>query len=273
MNDRPALLSVTGIVVAALLLAGVLAWTLAAGPVLFSPGPLNAQAKARPLGGVSTHAQLAGDCGACHPAPWSSQTAADKCVACHADIGSQIAAKTGLHGGLVGKLSSPTCRGCHPEHNGPAGKLTVIDESTFPHDLTGYSLNGHQRTSKGVGFVCSDCHPTSLSQFDVATCAACHTAINASFMSTHETTFGKDCLPCHPGNGLKFDHRIFPMDHGSNEQKATCKTCHPTNTSTYTCFGCHRHTPTNLVAGHEGRTLADLQNCIRCHPQGRQGDN
>ena len=343
VDNRPGFISATGAAVAAVVLAALGGWTAMRGPVLFSPGALNAQAKTRTLGGVTSHAQLAGQCGACHAAPWSSQTMADKCLACHTDVRGQTAGRTGLHARLVGTLSSPTCRGCHPEHHGAAGALTAVDSSTFPHDLTGYSLRGHRRTAEGTPFSCKDCHPTGLSNFSQTTCSACHTALDAKFMSQHEKAFGKQCLSCHNGAVLlggnfnhnrlpfklegkhanlacerchsgalslgalqttpqdcrachakddkhrgafgqdcgqchnpgawsdaKFDHSVFPVDHGNEERKATCQTCHPTDVSTYTCYGCHAHTPANVVRQHEGgRSAAQLQDCIRCHRGGR----
>lgn len=344
MSGRPGFLSPTGILVAAILAVVVIALTLVAGPSLFSPGSLNSQAKASTLGGIASHAALAHDCGACHPAPWSSQTMADKCLVCHAKVADEIKAKTGLHGRLRGIQSSPTCRGCHPEHHGPRGALTSLDGATFAHDLTGFSLSGHEKTAKGTRFTCADCHPKDYTTtFDQAVCADCHAAMDAAFMTKHEATFGKDCLPCHDGSGsakvdhskfpfkltgkhagvacnachssakslqdfsqtpqdcyschakddkhngsfgqqceqchttagwpgAKFDHSVFPVDHGSGQQKATCQTCHPSGTSTYSCFGCHAHTTTNIVQRHEGRSLAQLTDCIKCHPGGRAAD-
>jgi hypothetical protein len=343
VSNRLGFVSVAGVLVAGVVLAVVLAWTLIAGPVLFSPGPLSSKPRAQALGGVISHAQLAGNCGACHAAPWSSQTMVGLCLACHADIAGQVQSHGGLHGQLLGALSSPTCRGCHTEHHGPTGALTVINETTFPHDLTHYSLQGHRRSARGAKITCTDCHPKSLARFDQATCADCHVALNASFMTRHEAAFGKTCLLCHDGTGrdganfdhnafpfkltgkhagvacerchtgsgvtrspqntpqdcfscharndkhngtfgqqcggchtpdgwnnAKFDHNIFPVSHGSRERVATCQTCHPTDLHTYTCFGCHAHTPANVQARHEGRALANLTDCIRCHAGGRK---
>jgi hypothetical protein len=341
MSKRPGFVSATGIVAAVVLLLGVLAWTLVRGPVLFSSGPLNAQAKGSALGGVTSHAQLTRDCGACHPAPWSSRTMSESCLACHKEVGDQIRAKTGVHSGLSGMRPAPTCLGCHPDHNGPDGALTVPDPATFPHDLTGYSLRSHSRTAKGARFTCADCHGKDLMTFDQAKCLNCHSAIDAGFMKQHEATYGRDCLPCHDGSGsatvdhskfsfkltgkhagvacdkchagaqslqdyqkapqdcfschakddkhkgsfgpqceqchttaswagATFDHGVFPVDHGSDQQKATCATCHPTDTKTYTCYGCHAHTEGNVRSQHEGKPVAELADCIRCHPGGRQ---
>src|SRR5512140_788720 len=110
MRKRPGFFSPMGIAIGALLVVVVVALTVVLGPVLFSPGSLNAQARTAPLGGVASHAQLGSHCGACHTAPWSSQTMADKCMACHQDISAEISGKTGLHDALI-SMVKPTCGG------------------------------------------------------------------------------------------------------------------------------------------------------------------
>lgn len=343
MSGRPGFLSPTGIVVAVVLVAVVIAVTLVASPFLFSPGSLNSQAKAVTLSGVTNHAQLGNNCGACHTAPWSAQTMADKCLACHTDVTTQISGKTGVHGHLFGPRQAATCGGCHPDHRGATGALTSFDENSFPHGLTGFSLSGHARTAQGRRFTCHDCHANGYgTTFDQTVCATCHAAINATFMSQHKSAFGSDCLPCHNGSGTtvdhskfpfkltgkhaglpctachggaksiqdfqkaptdcyschakndkhngsfgqqcgtchstsawtgaSFSHTIFPVNHGSDQQQASCQTCHPNGTNTYTCFGCHAHTQSGIQSGHEGRSLAQLTDCIKCHPGGRAAD-
>ena len=61
-------LSVSGIALAVVAFVVIMGWTFIRGPVLFSPGGLNAKAATQSLGGVTTHAQLT-KCAACHPAP------------------------------------------------------------------------------------------------------------------------------------------------------------------------------------------------------------
>jgi hypothetical protein len=344
MRGRPGFVSATGIVIAVALLAGVLAWTGLAGPVLFSPGPLNSAATGPALGGVTDHAELTRDCGACHPAPWSAQTMADRCLACHEGVGAQIKTRKGIHGGLAEMGSALTCSGCHPDHRGADAALTVLDPASFPHDLTGYSLRTHKRTAQGRRFTCADCHGNDLMRFDQKVCADCHRSMDAAFMTRHEADYGTECLPCHDGSGTAavdhsrfpfkltgkhagvacdkchagagslqdyqktpqdcfschakddehegaygrqcedchtaadwgeatFDHAVFPLDHGADEEKATCQTCHPTDVKSYTCYGCHAHTEGNVRGEHEGQSLAELADCIRCHPGGRQAED
>ncbi len=248
--------------VAAVTLFGILVWMLIQGATLFSPGGLNAQAKGQTLGGVTSHAQLGGNCGACHAAPWSSRTMDDRCLTCHADVATQIQGNSGIHGGLVGAMSSPTCRVCHSDHLGPNGALTAnFNHNAFPFKLTGAHIH----------VACNLCHTNASSLQDLRNtpqdCYSCHAS-----MDKHGGTFGKLCGECHSTTGwadAKFDHTIFPIDHGSNQQTATCTTCHPTNFSSYTCYGCHFHTTANVQSNHEGKSLASLANCIQCHPGGR----
>jgi Class III cytochrome C family len=344
VNNRLGFISTTGILGAIVVLAAVAAWTVFLGQGLFSPGALNSAATGKVLGGVRTHAEIGQKCGACHAAPWGTTTQAHLCLSCHADVDSQIQGHSGLHSGIVGKAVSPTCRGCHTEHHGPSGVLTVLDEATFPHDLTGYSLSRHTFQSNGARFTCVDCHGKDIAHFDQTVCADCHARMDSAFMAQHEKAFGKTCLACHNGSGkdganfdhnqlpfkltgkhakvacdrchtgvgasakgpqftpqecyschakddkhkgtfgtqcgqchstdgwgnAKFDHNIFPVNHGRRGgQQASCQTCHPTTLSEYTCYGCHEHTPAKVLAEHEGRAASTLTNCIRCHAGGR----
>lgn len=264
MSNRLGFLSVTGAMVAAIALLILVAWTMVSGPVLFSPGGLNSAAHAKTVGGVASHAQLGGRCEACHTFPWNSQTMADRCIACHTDVGAEIQAHSGFHGGLFRATTAASCRECHPEHRGPNGALTMrVDHSKFPFKLTG----------KHVGIACDRCHTTVASilgmQNTPQDCAACHAKDD-----NHAGKFGMQCGQCHSTDawtGATFDHKIFPVNHGEG-QAAECKTCHPNDVSTYTCYGCHEHTPANVASRHSGQNIADITDCIKCHAGGRGGD-
>ncbi len=266
MSDRPGFLSVTGGVVVAIALVCLVAWTLIGGFAMFSPGGLNAVAKGQALGGVTSHAQLAGRCAACHAAPWSSRTMADRCNACHADVAAQIQGNSGIHGGLVGAMSAPSCRACHSEHRGANGALTAnFNHNSLPFKLTGAHVN----------VACNLCHVNAASLQDLRNtpqdCYSCHKTNDK-----HGGTFGQLCGQCHSTTtwaNATFNHTVFPVNHGSNQQVATCATCHPTNFSTYTCLGCHFHTAASVQSDHEGQSLSALMDCIRCHPGGRAAGN
>jgi hypothetical protein len=263
VKDGPRFLSGARILVAVVTLLGLLAWMLIMGPGLFSPGALNSQAKAQTLGGVTSHAQLAHDCGACHAAPWSSKSMDDRCMACHTDVRTQVQGQSGIHGGMLGAMSS-SCKACHSEHLGPNGSLNAnFNHDSFPFKLTG----------KHASVPCQQCHANAASSQDLRNtpqdCYSCHAKVDK-----HGGTFGQLCGQCHNTTSwanATFDHKIFPVNHGTDAQASTCKTCHPTNLSAYTCYGCHRHTPANVQSGHEGKSLAALADCIRCHAGGKGG--
>ena len=61
-----------------------------------------------------------------------------------------------------------------------------------------------------------------------------------------------------------FDHdKSFLLD---ADHKVQCSTCHTKNNySTYTCYGCHEHTPDRIRAEHREEGIRDLDNCVRCH--------
>lgn len=264
MSNRMGFMSATGALFAAIAVVAVVAWALLGGLSLFSPGGLSA-AKGQTLGGVTSHADLGADCAACHTAPWTAASMADRCVACHQDVSAQITGHKGLHGGLVGGLSRPTCRGCHSEHGGPNGVLMA----NFDHDRLTFKLVGKHATA-----ACELCHTSASSLQDLRNtprdCFSCHAKDD-----NHAGKFGQECGQCHtPANwtDATFDHTIFPVTHGREERVATCQTCHPNGVRTYTCFGCHEHTPARVQADHEGKNAATLTDCIRCHQGGRGGD-
>ena len=123
---------------------------------------------------------------------------------------------------------------------------------------------------------CSSCHPQSLARFDQSTCHSCHQQRDPAFQARHDSTFGTNCLLCHKtGGGLgNFNHSMFPLNHGNRGVASACTVCHTTKDyRAYTCFGCHAHTPSNVVREHEGKSLAQIQDCVKCHVGGRKGDN
>ncbi len=238
----PLALLTTGITVVILIVAYI-----TGGSAMFSPGALNAQAGAE-IGGVASHAETGANCASCHPAPWSSETLAGRCMACHTPIQQDNADATSLHGGFLAQDIHSTCRDCHTDHRGPAGELTIIDPLTFPHTATSFDLAAHAQTEQGLPFACIDCHPDSLTGFELQLCADCHQELDPAYMDGHLLDFGTECLACHDGvdRYTHFDHSQtdFMID-GAHSDPA-CRDCHS-----------------------NARTLADLQNtpgeCQACH--------
>jgi hypothetical protein len=173
----------------------------------------------------------------------------DRCLVCHAAVADQLGDQSTLHGALQVSVDSLDCRTCHPEHRGASGLLTVVDQDSFPHQVVGFSLSGHQETANGEPFACRDCHGDDLTTFDLAVCQTCHDGLDPAFMADHVGAFGSACLGCHDGidtYGAAFDHdrAAFPL-RGQHAEVA-CIDCHagarspvdlqqtPTD-----CFSCH----------------------------------
>jgi hypothetical protein len=197
--------------------------------LMVAPGPL-----------VAGHSELGTDCFACHTA-WHGATA-QKCITCHAlpDIGMRTTKgaalpQRGLKTSFHQQLSQQDCMACHSDHAGP--KLTKTSRKPFTHALL---------------------RPAARQD-----CATCHTKPdNAMHRSL---TVG--CGQCHHPEAWKpatFDHaKFFELD---GDHNASCVTCHVGNDTTrYTCYGCHEHTPANIRSQHEEEGIADLKNCVKCH--------
>lgn len=224
------------------------------GQSILSPGPLNAVASDSPIGGVRSHAELS--CGGCHSPPWGSDTMEDLCLGCHEDVASQIVAGTGVHGLALSPGNTVTCTGgCHSEHKGATAPLI-----NFNHSKTSFPLTGKHLTVD-----CQLCHSNGVFTGTPTTCFACHQGDDA-----HGGGFGQDCGSCHNTGGWSpatFDGpHPFPMTHGTG-RASPCVTCHPEGLLTYSCYGCHEHTVSNVLREHGN--IANLDDCVRCHPTGR----
>jgi len=252
---------------AAIALAGVgIAYTVAGGS-MWSPGALHAgDSTVVRLGGVESHAQLVGKCGACHATVGSTRPMAARCLECHTDIRDEFTDSTAMHGALADVRA---CMTCHTEHLGATASLTRMDGSPATHAKLGFPLDGaHQDTP------CAKCHtrPASGNRFVRApkTCIGCHQQDDK-----HDGELGTDCASCHSTStweGARFAHDDFPLDHGG-EGRIPCKTCHEdsSNYKSYTCMGCHEHSPQRVAAEHRGEVdTTDLRDCVRCHAGGRE---
>jgi hypothetical protein len=256
-------LTFSALVAAVLVVLAILGATVVTGNGIFSPGALSAVAQGGPAGSVTSHADLAGRCDACHAVALSSTRMGDLCLNCHAQVKQEIASKGGLHGRLL--ATSTNCRDCHTDHRGATASLTLADPRVFPHEQTGYTLAAHSLKGQGGSFGCRDCHPGSPVSFKAPTCAACHKALDAPFMAQHEQTFGTTCLNCHDGAdtyGKSFKHTTYPLT-GGHEQ-AQCAGCHQGATTlvalratTKECVACHAAKDV-----HQGRLGTS---CAECH--------
>lgn len=220
-------------------LVAILAAAILAPRAMVSPGELSA-----------AHADLGGDCFACH-APFRGAPS-ERCVSCHklADIGLRTTRGLPLptrptRPPFHQALSAANCLACHAEHQGAHPPRS--SGPTFAHALLQPALRGR----------CETCHAppadTLHRQFK-AGCAQCHTT--------------RAWTPA------AFDHgRYFRLE---GEHAAPCATCHVNGDfKRYTCFGCHEHTPAKIRAEHEEEGIRNFDNCVRCHrsgdEEGREG--
>ena len=250
-------------IITILVISGV---AYARGGLLYSSGPLNAQ-PGEILGGVSSHAETGGDCEACHTAPWSSASMAERCTDCHGEIALQMQDMVALHGAMYQSNPKLECRNCHPEHRGADAPLTVMTGGEFPHELLGFSLNGHRRTVQREPFTCADCHQDDISIFATDSCDACHRQMDPVFAQAHVLSFGTACLDCHDGVdvfGERFSHNVSQFKLTGEHQEAACVQCHidarqlaDFTTTPQDCYACHR-----TDDAHEARFGTD---CSACH--------
>src|SRR5512143_2804629 len=98
MMRRLGCLTPLGLIAALITVAIVGGVALTSKAAMFSPGALSARAEgSQALGGVKSHAELVGDCTACHVDPWDSAVMAWRCLACHTDVRAQLNDPNSLH--------------------------------------------------------------------------------------------------------------------------------------------------------------------------------
>jgi hypothetical protein len=249
-----------GILVFIFTLMLLLALGVTRGGAMFSPGELNAQAGTQPRGGVSSHAETGGRCSACHTPPWSRQGMSERCLECHTEL---VTDPEDFHNIMLAQSHAQGCYECHTDHQGLEASLTTLDLKTFPHLSLGYSLQAHQTMANGQPFVCRDCHPSGVAQFDLAVCTDCHTKIDPAFMQSHLQEYGQTCLDCHDGVdrfGKGFDHNQLEFPLIGRHAGVTCGECHTNKVYKGTpqeCAACHIKDD-----AHQGRFG---QSCEGCH--------
>jgi hypothetical protein len=250
---RPSLATGTIVLTAAIV---VVSYAVGGGS-MFNPGSLNEQThRSAPIGGVSTHAALANNCSACHPAPWSSQTMADRCMDCHTGVRDQLNSGGSMHGKIP---AGSDCRACHTEHRGATAALTNL--AKFDHDWTSFKLTG-----KHVQIQCQECHKNQTYQGVAQTCVSCHAE-----PKVHKGLFSTSCSDCHSTSSwatskstvsIAFNHDSTRFKLTGKHRVIDCKACHRQDTyhglaKSTSCFSCHAE-PTS----HKGQFGTA---CAKCH--------
>lgn len=192
------------------------------------------------------------------------------------------------HANLLFEGNSTDCYSCH-EQDEPHQLLfgTGCEQCHVPDswDRIVFDHNGPYAD------LCSTCHDADKPEMHFSgQCSTCHQTsawLPASF--DHQDANATDCLSCHIGDAPAnhfggqcsfchdttswlpaFFNHTFPLTHGGTQ--STCSTCHPSNYyPAYTCYGCHEHNQTEIRNEHEG--ISNLENCIRCHPDGQKHED
>ncbi len=234
---------------------------------------------------TESHQKLNNECLSCHK-PFAGVTN-EKCISCHklADIGKDKVGKqnkTLLHK----QLSNQECSSCHNEHQGLVPEYRL---SGFKHELLSVSIvenchSCHNKPSDNlhtqVSTNCNSCHQTQnwkgLTSFNhkvllnKSNCISCHQKPKDNFHSVIKD----NCNKCHntsKWNPSTFDHSgYFTLDKNHN---TTCNTCHSKNDySAFTCYGCHEHSESKIIAEHNEEGIYNISNCASCHKSGKEHD-
>jgi hypothetical protein len=238
------------------------------------------------------HADIENQCTACHVA--FRGPAAARCRTCHADDRVPTPARAAAMGaervatlrGLHADTLAADCLACHTDHEG--------------HDpARGTKPFAHEQLASDVRARCAACHagvqPADAVHRRPTPCAACHgTSAWTPATFTHDAndpTLARRCAECHAADlpasdglhqpsmqacadchGIErwtpatFEHgRYFQLD---RDHDVRCSTCHQDRAqfTSYTCYGCHEHTPAGMQREHaEEGLVRDLDRCARCH--------
>jgi hypothetical protein len=238
-------------------------FTFLVGCFFVVPSQVSAQISPGPLSRPHQSLNGATNCASCHK--FGGQ-AALKCLDCHAEIATRIAARKGLHGTYnIPTGSSQECARCHSEHNGEDFPLIKWDIKTFNHKGTGYQLEG-----KHVDLSCSKCHNSShVSTQDRVSikikdlnrtylglstaCAACHE-------DAHKGRLGPTCQSCH--NFVQWKEiSVSQFDHSKTRYSLTGLHAQ------VQCAKCH----TNGPDGKPQYAGIAFNQCSDCHKDPHQG--
>ena len=243
---------------------------------------------------VDGHKELNDKCASCHMPFLGAET--NKCIECHklSEIGKVPATPSELKSDkekvyFHEYLEGQECTACHSDHNGsdPDSQVKRFDHGLLTAAVIDKCSNCHNiRTDdlhKQVISDCKNCHNTNGWKREVTfkheyiiesaknNCVSCHENPEDDF----HVNFGENCSQCH--NTTKwvpstFEHSsyfILDKDHNT-----TCITCHTVRDfKSYTCYGCHEHTQSNIMSKHLEEGITDLNNCVSCHRSANESEN
>jgi hypothetical protein len=235
------------------------------------------------------HQNVKSDCLACHKPFWGISN--EKCISCHkvSEIGSKKNDSTKLKKILFHQnLTYQECSFCHSDHVG-LNPLNLT--SKFSHELVSENIIsncvGCHEIPSGIKHSkykreCKNCHITDkwtrvqnfkhefIAENEVNNCSSCHNNPGDELHSG----ISENCSFCHGTSGWKpssFDHSskfILDSDHNTK-----CITCHTNNKyKTYTCYGCHEHSPSKIADEHIEEGINNFEDCVTCHKSADEHD-
>lgn len=239
---------------------------------------------------IKGHQKIKADCSACHT--FFKGVSSEKCIVCHkvSEIGLLSKIKIDstaklknilFHQHLIGQKCTP----CHSDHKGinPDAGISVFSHDMLDAALKNECSNCHTASSEIHTLFskdCGKCHNTtawkktnfnhSMLQVSAENCSRCHQEPDKAY----HNQFGSNCLQCHNTNKWvpsTFDHsKYFQLDEKHN---AGCTACHTDNKyKTYTCYGCHEHTQSNMFEKHNEHGIKNFNNCVACHKSANEHD-
>ncbi len=189
------------------------------------------------------------DCIVCHQKPEDKLHAqlTDACAKCHGTTAWKQ--DLAFNHGMVQPAERDNCIGCHQK---PEDKLhlQLTDACVKCHGTTAWKLEktfDHDMLQSGIR----------------SNCVSCHEGPGDAFHNTVKDA----CTKCHSTDKwvpTTFNHtNYFVLDRDHNVK---CATCHLTNNyNTYTCYGCHEHTVSNIQREHREEGISNFTDCVSCH--------
>ena len=200
---------------------------------------------------IEGHAKLEDKCENCHE-PFSKESQARLCLACHKDVATDIDGGRGFHGKRP-DIKGTECKHCHTDHKGRGEDIVRLDREIFDHAITDFPLLGSHAKVK-----CANCHEPKRKLRDApGQCNDCHKSDDP-----HRGRLGEVCADCHDTEQwpkARFDHGKTKFALEGAHKKTDCKSCHAGERYKETptkCASCHR-----LDDAHGGRYGDKCESC------------
>jgi hypothetical protein len=232
------------LLLAAITLQGPISTSTAASiEKLVMPGPV-----------AEGHAELEESCRDCH-AFFSKELQRGNCLACHdhKNIADDIDNRQGFHGTFT-PARVAECSNCHADHLGRAADIVGLNEQTFNHEFTDFTLEGTHQT-----LTCISCHDEDERHREAESqCIGCHKDDDI-----HKGGLDEECKTCHQPTiwpEADFDHKEkteYALT-GAHEE-LNCNLCHINERYEETatdCYSCHR-----IDDVHSGQNGTECETC------------